>query len=65
MERGAEFLIFPDGSFDFNTRAPDGYYNDDLYYKSNSKRGSINAEYRSPNVNVQFSSNRLKRWRFL
>ena len=60
MERGVEFLIFPDGSFDFNTNANNGFY-DDAYYKNNSKRGSVNAMYRGPNVNIQFSSNRVDR----
>jgi hypothetical protein len=60
MERGVEFLIFPDGSFDFNTHTLNGYY-DDVYYKNNSRRGSVNATYRGPNVNVSFSSNRVDR----
>ncbi|MDP5157127.1 MAG: hypothetical protein NWQ07_00945 [Flaviramulus sp.] len=58
MERGVEFLIFPDGSFDFNTHSGNGYY-DDAYYKNNSRRGSVNATYRGPNVSVSFSSNRV------
>ncbi|SFZ91702.1 hypothetical protein SAMN05428642_102240 [Flaviramulus basaltis] len=69
MERGIEFLIFPDGSFDFNTNnntsnafnTDSGYYDDDVFYKNNSKRGSVNATYRGPNVNIQFSSNRADR----
>ena len=46
MERGVEFLIFPDGSFDFNTNPGDdiGYFNDTSYYReNNSRRGSINT----------------------
>lgn len=61
MERGVEFLIFPDGSLDFNTHANDGYFDDDVFYKNNSKRSSINANNRGPNVNVQFRSNRFNR----
>ena len=61
MERGIEFLIFPDGSFDFNTHATDVYY-DDMYYKNNNtRRGSINATYRGPNVSIQLTSNRTNR----
>ena len=61
MERGVEFLIFPDGSFDFNTHGNDGYYDDDTYYKNNSRRGGINATYRGPNVSVNFSTKRTSR----
>ena len=58
MERGVEFLIFPDGSFDFNTNNYDPYYNDGVYYKSNrSKRSNVNINYRGPNVNVAYSNN--------
>ncbi len=48
VERGIEFIIFPNGDFDFNT-ALDGYgYNDqyynDLYYRTtNTRRGTVNA----------------------
>ncbi|WP_298238318.1 hypothetical protein [uncultured Algibacter sp.] len=59
MERGVEFLIFPDGSFDFNTNNYNSYYNDDAYYKSNrSKRSSVNVIYRGPNANMGFTNNR-------
>ena len=48
VERGVEFLIFPDGSFDFNTEAlstiPD---NDNYYYKRNRRRGN-NRTYGAP-----------------
>lgn len=45
VERGIEFIVFPNGDFDFNT-AFDGYgynyYNDDLYYRrNNTRRGSV------------------------
>ncbi|MBV7268059.1 hypothetical protein [Winogradskyella luteola] len=47
IERGVEFLIFPDGSFDFNTEIlptiPD---NDDYYYKRN--RRQTNRTYGAP-----------------
>jgi hypothetical protein len=50
VERGVEFLIFPDGSFDFNTNDNNSYYN------SNSKRRSTNASYNGPRVNINYSS---------
>ncbi|WP_242204627.1 hypothetical protein [Aestuariivivens insulae] len=59
MERGIEFLVFPDGSFDFDTHnyAP---FDDDMYYKSNSKRKHVNISYRGPNLSIGYSSNRNK-----
>ena len=51
MERGVEFLIFPDGSFDFNTNAGNSFndFNDSYYYKnSNTKRGSVNTTQGAP-----------------
>ena len=57
VERGIEFLIFPDGSFDFNTNINDGFY-DDNYYRSKSRRSNVNATLRGPNLNVSYSSNR-------
>ncbi|WP_242132327.1 hypothetical protein [Aestuariivivens marinum] len=60
MERGVEFLIFPDGSFDFDTNVYN-HYNDNIYYKSNTKRSSIDINYRGPNINIGYSSNRNNR----
>ena len=49
VERGVEFLIFPDGSFDFNTEI--NTYGD-VYYRSpsrsSSRRGSVNTTYGAP-----------------
>ena len=56
LERGIEFLIFPDGSFDFNTHINNGHYEDTYYRNSNSRRGSINTSYHGPKVNVHYSS---------
>ncbi|MFV9550984.1 hypothetical protein [Algibacter sp. PT7-4] len=56
-ERGIEFFIFSDGSFDFNTNANNYYYND-AFYKKNSRRSSININHRGPNSNIQYTSNR-------
>lgn len=52
VERGVEFLIFPDGSFDFNTNIGNSFanYNDSYYYResSNARRGSINTTQGAP-----------------
>ncbi len=49
VERGVEFLIFPDGSFDFNTNIEDTYYNSNTYYRTlNTKRSSINVSIGAP-----------------
>ncbi len=50
IERGVEFLIFPDGSFDFNAN----YY--ETHYNSNSRRNTINASYNSPRVNINYTT---------
>jgi len=50
IERGVEFLIFPDGSFDFNTNinhASDDF--DNSYYRgTSSSRGSVNGTKGAP-----------------
>lgn len=50
IERGVEFLIFPDGSFDFNTNLNTGY--EDVYYRgtttTTNRRGSVNTTYGIP-----------------
>lgn len=56
VERGIEFLVFPDGSFDFNTTY-NLYYNDDQYYRTDSRRSSIDVNYRGQNVSFGYSSN--------
>lgn len=53
MERGVEFMIFPDGSFDFNTEI-DTY--GDVYYRNSTianrtRRSSVNRTYGSPASN--------------
>ena len=46
VERGVEFLIFPDGSFDFNTDfSPNSQ--GDVYYRR-SRRGSVNRTFGAP-----------------
>jgi hypothetical protein len=55
IERGIEFLIFPDGSFDFNTNIHDDFYDDDVYYKNNARRNTINTSQRGPNATFAFT----------
>ncbi|MDO7171334.1 hypothetical protein [Mariniflexile sp. AS56] len=55
IEHDVEFLIFPDGSFDFNTNVRNNYSD------SNSRRNSINVSYTGRNASVQYSSNNLNR----
>ena len=54
VERGVEFLIFADGSFDFNTDTSISQPNDDNYYyrrTSTKKRRSTNRTYGAPSIN--------------
>lgn len=55
VERGVEFLIFPDGSFDFNTEFGSQYYDDYYYRGRNSRRGSINGTINVPGRHLEFS----------
>ena len=52
VERGVEFLIFPDGSFDFNTNPGNASvsYNDSYYYRTSTstRRGSVNTTQGAP-----------------
>lgn len=51
VERGVEFLIFPDGSFDFNTNIKDTYNGDNTYYRStNTRRSSVNVTIEAPST---------------
>ena len=61
VERGVEFLIFPDGSFDFNTNIEDTFYNDSYYRARNSKRSGVNITYETPHKAVKYSSRYKKR----
>jgi hypothetical protein len=42
LERGVAFLIFPDGSFDFNTNFDNSFGGDDYY---RTRRSSVNGTY--------------------
>ncbi len=56
LERGVEFLVFPDGSFDFNTNVRNVFYN---YRHKNRRRASTNSIYRGPNTGLHsFNKNR-------
>lgn len=48
VERGVEFLIFPDGSFDFNTEVFSTIPDDDNYYYKRRNRRSSNRSYGAP-----------------
>lgn len=55
VERGVEFLIFPNGDFDFNTEIVDGPFNDDNYYRQNSRRSSVNATFGAPGSRARYA----------
>lgn len=56
IERGIEFLIFPDGSFDFNTNRKHRFYND-RYHKR--RRSNLNSVNRGPNARFnRYNNNR-------
>ncbi|OBX24001.1 hypothetical protein BAA08_01280 [Bizionia sp. APA-3] len=52
MERGIEFMIFPNGSFDFNTNASPqaSHFESNYYYRSSTqtRRGSVNVTFGAP-----------------
>ncbi len=52
MERGIEFMIFPNGSFDFNTNANQqtSHFESNYYYRSSAqtRRGSVNMTFGAP-----------------
>lgn len=55
VERGVEFLIFPDGSFDFNTEAFSTNPNNDNYYYRRNRRGT-NRTYGAPGIRYQHNN---------
>ncbi|MFD1613990.1 hypothetical protein [Gelatiniphilus marinus] len=60
IERGVEFLVFPDGSFDFNTNFENRFNNDSYYKKRASKRRNTNNTYGAPGKRVKYSSKRYR-----
>ena len=59
VERGIEFMIFPDGSFDFNTNMEHAYHNaNSYYYRSTTRRSNaVNTTFGAPGSvsRVQYS----------
>ena len=55
MERGIEFYVFPDGSFDFDVQQ--NFY----YGPSNSRRVDINTRYTTRGQRVQYTSDRFNK----
>ncbi|MEL0643043.1 hypothetical protein V6251_01525 [Olleya sp. Ti.3.14] len=58
-ERGVEFLIFPDGSFDFNTAI--NHTQGDYYYRrtnANTKRRALNVTNGAPGTQVTYNNPR-------
>ena len=60
VERGVEFLIFPNGEFDFNTEIVNGPVgNSNFYYRQNQgRRSSINVTFGAPDRHIGFTSPR-------
>jgi len=56
VERGVEFLIFPDGTFDFNTELD--YTQGESYYRRNTKRRNVNVTFGAPGTQVRYSTRR-------
>ncbi|MBT8260673.1 MAG: hypothetical protein KJN82_05120 [Bacteroidia bacterium] len=56
VERGVEFLIFPNGEFDFNTELVSAPYDDNVYYKGSSRRSNVNRTYGAPGSYANFHS---------
>ncbi|GGH41538.1 hypothetical protein IA57_11425 [Mangrovimonas yunxiaonensis] len=50
LERGIEFLVFPDGSFDFNTHTRGNNDQGDVYYRT--RRSSVNVTFGAPRTAV-------------
>ena len=64
VERGIEFMIFPDGSFDFNTNAVNNAPHGNHYYykqfRTATRRSSVNTTFGAPGTvnNVRYSTPR-------
>ncbi|MEP3836550.1 MAG: hypothetical protein ABJM36_02830 [Algibacter sp.] len=53
IENGVEFLIFSNGRFEFNAKNSKHLYN--TSYSRDTRRNHINANYRGPNANIQYT----------
>ena len=66
VERGVEFMIFPDGSFDFNTNMESDFQTSNSHYYRRStitsRRSSINGTFGAPGTisRVQYSAPRSR-----
>ncbi|NNK74410.1 MAG: hypothetical protein HKO94_14580 [Flavobacteriaceae bacterium] len=59
VERGVEFLVFPNGEFDFNTELMNQPISDDYYYRgNNSRRNTINRTLGAPGRHIGYNSYR-------
>ena len=56
LENDLEFLLFPDGSFDFKNQIQSNYYNG-----TNSRRNNLNIEYNSNGHHLQYTNQRFNR----
>ncbi|WP_131506842.1 hypothetical protein [Meridianimaribacter sp. CL38] len=68
VERGVEFMIFPDGSFDFNTNIENTYQTGNVYYRSTTThRSSVNVTYGAPGTvsRVHYSTPRSNQGVFI
>ena len=61
-ERGVEFLIFPDGTFDFNTNIEANFNNHDngYYRRTNTRRRNINGTFGAPGTRVRHTTPRSR-----
>ena len=58
VERGVEFLIFPDGSFDFNTDLAYTYYDANMSRRTGTRLNSFDVSLQTRNISgrVQYST---------
>jgi hypothetical protein len=56
VERGVEFLIFPNGTFDYNTIAKRDTQNNTCYKYGNSRRSSVNRSHSTSSRYLNYSN---------
>jgi hypothetical protein len=54
VERGVEFLVFPNGEFDFNTEIIGNTFDDNVYYRHRTRRGNINTTHGAPGRHINY-----------